>query len=136
MKKYEAEAFIPRDPRHCANVILDPTNLPRWFAGAKGVAPSEGYPHVDGILTFRMGPFRFDEKVLENGLPARFIVAVHNAFGDARVTTTFATQGDGTRYRKEVEFTPRGVLGLISPLVVPRNVRREVARAAALATSS
>jgi hypothetical protein len=80
-----------------------------------------------------MGRFRFEERVLENQLPGRFVVSLHNAFGDAEVTSLFVAEGKGTRYSKTVEFTPRGVLGLLAPLMVPGNVRREVKAAAALA---
>lgn len=132
-RRYASDSFIARSPAHCAAVILDPTNLPQWFKGGHSIATAHGYPKARGTLTFRMGRFRFEERVLENQLPGRFVVSLHNAFGDAEVTSLFVAEGKGTRYSKTVEFTPRGVLGLLAPLMVPGNVRREVKAAAALA---
>ena len=135
MMRCTSNALVPRSPQHCAAAILDPSNLSKWFKGAHSVTTAQGYPEVGGTISFKMGRFQFEERVLENGLPERFVVTVHNAFGDGVVTSRFANEGDGTRYTKDVEFTPRGVLGLLAPLIVPGNVRREVARAVALATN-
>lgn len=137
MKRYEADQFVPRPPAHCAAVITDPENLPKWFKGAHSVTTSGGYPKVGGTIAWRMGRnYRFEARVVTNDLPERFVLAVKTSSGDSTVTNRFVAESSGTRYTKTVEVTPRGLLGLLVPLFLPGAVRNEVKRAAALAATA
>jgi hypothetical protein len=83
--------------------------------------------------------WRFDARVAEAALPSRVVLDVHTPSGRSRVTFAFdALPGGGTRFTKRVEvLESKGALAALFLRAFLRGaVRREVAKAAALAGAS
>jgi uncharacterized protein YndB with AHSA1/START domain len=126
-------------PQRAAEMILSPEGTRRWFPGIDALQADEAWPGVGSHMrwTVNKGRFAFDAKVLENRLPESLTLSVRTPSATSRIVHRFEGLPESRcRYVKTVEprWHNRLMGPLLSWLVTGPAVRREVRRAAELAS--
>lgn len=133
-----ASSLARTDPTTAAARILGPEGLEGWFEGARVVATDAAWPAAGSRMAWTVGRarWRFEAQVVEDRRPASVAMAVRTPSGTSRITHRFEPAAGGTRYTKEVDFTPGNrFTGAVMTWGLRRWVRAEVDRAAALASA-
>lgn len=123
-------------PQEVWNLLVNPARLPEWIRGAKKIVAANGYPAKDGRLSFRVGPFRVVERVIDSKAPEVLRVQVDSPLAAVVVTHRIAAQGAGSHYEKSVEVEWKGFWrSVLGRVVLGRNIPREIARLASAASN-
>lgn len=118
--------------------LTDPAQLPGWFSGARGVEATPDYPRVGAKIRWRVGPWRFEGRVIECEPPHLLSQVTRTSSGAAITTHRLAPQADGrVAYEKEVVATWRGWLWpRIGRAVIAPSVQKEAERVARIAENA
>lgn len=120
---------------HVWRALADPAALPAWFSGARELEVSPEYPGVGATIRWRVGPWRFEGRVLACE-PTRLLRQVTRTPSGVAITThRLAQEPDGRiTSEKEVAATWQGWLWpRIGRAVVAPSVQKEVERVVRIA---
>lgn len=130
--RMEGAADSRAAPQQVWNVLAAPERMGEWFSGAADVEALDGWPAPGARLKWRVGPSRFEARVVEADAPRVLRLAVETPAASSQVTVRIAPKPDGgARCERVVEATWKGVMGpLLGKLIVAPSVKREVQKLA------
>ena len=127
-----ASVEIAREPEDVFAYITDPSNLPEWQKSVVRVKTDDSAPTGGSrvVMTRRIGPREMDMTAEIIDLDPRKSWRVRGVDGPVRanVNGTIEPLDDGTRSRVtlELNFEGHGIGKLLVPLVVRRQVQKEL----------
>ncbi|MER7515421.1 SRPBCC family protein [Streptomyces sp. NPDC126499] len=135
MSRINASVDISRPPEEVFAYVTDPSHLPEWQESAVRVRQAGGVPGRPGrqvTVTRHMGRRDVDMNVELTELDPPRSWHVHGVDGpvrpDVRGTVEPLDQGRRSRVTLSVDFEGHGIGKALVPLVVKRQVRKEMPR--------
>lgn len=127
-------ALARASPEEAWRAFTDPARMPEWFHGARDVDASADFPGVGSRLSWRVGRWRFEGRVVECAPPLLLRQDVRTPSARSMVTHRLVQEGGAWYYEKEVRAQWNGWLSrLLAAGFVARSVRKEAERVARVA---